>query len=130
MFFHFDRYDLGRVGVYKFDRKFAIGLGEVVAVVGQIRQVVSGVVTSAGEGRFTVHLAEGPTQFASRDAALDALQAALSDQARDRAQRAGAEHLTLTHTRDIREVEIEGRSMFVEAEVTVTATGRPRIAHG
>jgi len=100
------------------------------AVVGQIRQVVSGVVTSAGEGRFTVHLAEGPTQFASRDAALDALQDALSDQARDRAQRAGAEHLTLTHSRDIREVEIEGRAMFVEAEVTVTATGRPRIAHG
>lgn len=100
------------------------------AVVGQVRQVVSGVVTSAGEGRYTVHLPEGPTLFADRDAALDALQAALSDQARDRAKRAGAEDLTLTHTRDIREVEIEGRSMFVEAEVTVTATGRPRIAHG
>jgi len=28
MFFNFDRYDLGRVGVYKFDRKFALGLGE------------------------------------------------------------------------------------------------------
>jgi N-methylhydantoinase A/oxoprolinase/acetone carboxylase beta subunit len=100
------------------------------AVVGQVRQVVSGVVTSAGEGRFTVHLAEGPTVFASRDVALDALQSALSDQASDRARRAGAEHLTLTHSRDIREVEIEGRSMFVEAQITVTATGRPRIAHG
>lgn len=100
------------------------------AVVGQIRQVVSGVVTSAGEGRYTVHLPEGPTLFGDRDAALDALQAALSDQASDRARRAGAEDLTLTHTRDIREVEIEGRSMFVEAELTVTATGRPRIAHG
>jgi len=100
------------------------------AVVGQIRQVVSGVVTSAGEGRFTVHLPQGPTPFGSRDAALEALQAALSHQARDRAERAGAEHLTLTVSRDIREVEIEGRKMFVEAEVTVTATGRPRIAHG
>lgn len=100
------------------------------AVVGQVRQVVSGVVTSAGEGRFTVHLAEGPTVFASRDVALDALQSALSDQASDRARRAGAEHLTLTQSRDIREVEIEGRSMFVEAQITVTATGRPRIAHG
>jgi DNA-directed RNA polymerase subunit beta len=27
MFFNFDRYDLGRVGVYKFDTKFALGLG-------------------------------------------------------------------------------------------------------
>jgi N-methylhydantoinase A/oxoprolinase/acetone carboxylase beta subunit len=99
------------------------------AVVGQIRQVVSGVVTSAGEGQYTVHLPEGPTLFGNRDTALDALQAALSDQASDRARRAGAEDLTLTYARDIREVEIEGRSMFVEAEITVTATGRPRIAH-
>ena len=28
MFFNFDRYDLGRVGVYKFDTKFDLGLGE------------------------------------------------------------------------------------------------------
>ncbi len=28
MFFNFDRYDLGRVGVYKFDTKFNLGLGE------------------------------------------------------------------------------------------------------
>jgi len=28
MFFNFDRYDLGHVGVYKFDRKFGLGLGE------------------------------------------------------------------------------------------------------
>jgi DNA-directed RNA polymerase subunit beta len=28
MFFNFDRYDLGRVGVYKFDTKFNLGLSE------------------------------------------------------------------------------------------------------
>jgi hypothetical protein len=31
--------------------------------------------------------------------------------------------------RDVREVEIEGRTMFIEAKVTATASGRPRVAH-
>lgn len=100
------------------------------AVVGQVRQVASGVVTGAGEGRFAVHLAQGPEIFTERDAALSALEEALTIEVRERAERAGAGELTLRAARTIREVDIEGRPMFVEAEITVTATGRPRVAHG
>jgi hypothetical protein len=31
--------------------------------------------------------------------------------------------------RDVRQAEVEGRPMFIEATVTVTASGRPRVAH-
>ncbi len=100
------------------------------AVVGQISQRATGLVTSPGEGRFTIHLPEGLTSYTDRDSALKALEAALTAEATTRARAAGAEDLRLTATRDIREAEVEGRSMFIEATVTVTASGRPRVAHG
>jgi hypothetical protein len=45
------------------------------------------------------------------------------------AQAAGAADLRVTATRDIREAQVEGNPMFIEATVTVTASGRPRVAH-
>jgi N-methylhydantoinase A/oxoprolinase/acetone carboxylase beta subunit len=99
------------------------------AVVGQISQRATGLVTSPGEGRFTIHLPDGLTSYNDRDSALDALEAALTAEATTRARAAGAEDLRLTASRDIREAEVEGRSMFIEATVTVTASGRPRVAH-
>ena len=99
------------------------------AVVGQISQRATGLVSSPGEGRFTIHLPDGLTSYTDRDTALDALEAALTADASARARAAGAEDLRLTATRDIREAEVEGRSMFIEATVTVTASGRPRVAH-
>ena len=100
------------------------------AVVGQISQRATGLVTSPGEGRYTIHLPEGLTSFADRDTALAALEAALTAEATARARAAGAEDLHVTATRDIREAEVEGRAMFIEATVSVTASGRPRVAHG
>lgn len=99
------------------------------AVVGQVAQRVSGHVSSPAVGRFVAHLPLGPRAFPDRDAALDALEAALRDEAAARAQAAGAESPRLTAAREIREAEVEGTAMFIEAVVTVTATGRPRIAH-
>jgi hypothetical protein len=99
------------------------------AVVGQVSQRATGLVTSPGEGRFTVHLAEGLQLFKDRDAALDALEAHLVAEASDRARSAGAEELRVTVSRDIREAEVEGRAMFIEATVSATASGRPRVAH-
>ncbi|OYU19553.1 MAG: hydantoinase [Rhodobacteraceae bacterium PARR1] len=99
------------------------------AVVGQISQRATGLVTSPGEGRFTIHLPDGLTSYNDRDSALTALEAALTTEATTRARAAGAEDLRLSATRDIREAEVEGRSMFIEATVTVTASGRPRVAH-
>jgi hypothetical protein len=100
------------------------------AVAGQVSQRAQGIVSSPGEGRFTAHLAGGLESFGTRDAALAAMEAALVVEASDRARRAGAVDLRVTVTRDIREAEVEGRQMFIEATVTATATGRPRVAHG
>ncbi len=100
------------------------------AVVGQVSQRATGTVTSPAEGRFVVHLGDGVQSFADRDAALAALEAALVTEASARARAAGAEDLHVTVARDIREAEVEGRTMFIEARLSATASGRPRVAHG
>lgn len=100
------------------------------AVVGQVSMTSTGIVTSPGPGLYAVHLPGGPKSFVDRDAALSALEEALSDEARTRAAAAGVEELRLSVERDISEVEIEGQTMFIEAKIKVTAQGRPRIAVG
>jgi N-methylhydantoinase A/oxoprolinase/acetone carboxylase beta subunit len=98
------------------------------AVVGQISERMSGTVTSPAEGRFTVH-GPGPLRaYGDREEALSALERAVSEAVTVRAKASGAEEVRLSVTRDVREAEVEGKSMFVEAKVTVTASGRPRVA--
>ncbi len=99
------------------------------AVVGQVSQRVSGEITSPGEGRFAAHLPGGVEIFNTLDLALAAMESALTAEARARGKRAGAVDLHLTARRDVKEANIEGRTMFIEASVTVTASGRPRVAH-
>jgi N-methylhydantoinase A/oxoprolinase/acetone carboxylase beta subunit len=99
------------------------------AVVGQVSQRVQAIVTSPAEGRFTAHLPDGLQQFSDRNTALAALEAALIAEATARARAAGAEDLRVTTSRDVREADIEGRTMFIEATITATASGRPRVAH-
>jgi N-methylhydantoinase A/oxoprolinase/acetone carboxylase beta subunit len=99
------------------------------AVVGQISQRAVGVVSSAGEGQFTAHMPYGPERFASKETAMAAMHAALLADATARARLAGADELLITNTQDLREAEVEGQAMFIEATLTVTASGRPRIAH-
>ncbi len=100
------------------------------AVVGQVSQSASGIVTSPAEGRYTAHLAGGLEHFASPEAALARLAAVLEAEALSRAVAAGAETATVTLREERRDAEIEGRRMFIEARLTATATGRPRIARG
>jgi len=99
------------------------------AVAGQVSQRATGTVSSPAEGRYVVHLAEGLESFSSSEAALAALEAALVADASSRAREAGAVDLRVTVEREVNEVEIEGRTMFIEARVTATASGRPRVAH-
>ncbi|OYX25000.1 MAG: hydantoinase [Rhodobacterales bacterium 32-66-7] len=99
------------------------------AVAGQVSQRVTGLVSSPSEGRYVAHLAAGLQSFTTSGAALAALEAALLAEASDLARRAGAVDLRLTTDRAVKEVEIEGRMMFIEARVTATASGRPRVAH-
>lgn len=99
------------------------------AVVGQVQMHATGTVTSAGEGAFAVHLPDGPQTFAKRDAAMDALEQALRAQAEAQAQASGVEEIRFSVSRDVTEIDVEGRPMFIEATIRVEASGRPRIAH-
>ncbi len=100
------------------------------AVVGQVSQRVTGLVSSPAEGRFAAHFPHGIETYAGRNQALDAMQDFVIRTATLRAQEAGAEDCHVATTRDIREAEVEGRVMFIEATLTATASGRPRVAHG
>lgn len=98
------------------------------AVAGQVSQRVTGLVSSPAEGRFVAHLASGLESHSTAEAALQAVEAAMVAEASDRARQAGAVDLRVTVDRAVKEVEIEGRQMFIEARVTATASGRPRVA--
>jgi hypothetical protein len=98
------------------------------AVVGRVTMRETGTVTSPSEGKYRVHLPAGPQDFADVDAALDYLETDLRARAKIAAETAGAVDLQITVSRDVRSAGIEGREVFVEAELTVEASGRPRIA--
>ena len=100
------------------------------AVVGQVSMRVSAQVTSQGEGRYRVHFETGPEDFASEEDALSNLEARLKDEALSGAKDAGAEGIRVRFDRDVKTAEVEGRKVFVEAEITAIASGRPRIALG
>ncbi|WP_420861204.1 hydantoinase/oxoprolinase N-terminal domain-containing protein [Algirhabdus cladophorae] len=98
------------------------------AVVGQVTMRKSGTVTSPSDGKFRVHLSEGPQDFGSKDPALKFLEERLTQEATLAAQAAGAEDLQLSVERDVRKAKAEAREVFVEATITVSARGRPRVA--
>jgi N-methylhydantoinase A/oxoprolinase/acetone carboxylase beta subunit len=100
------------------------------AVVGRVIMRQSGTVTSPGEGKFRVHLDAGPEDFGEPESALALLEAVLTRAARDRAKAAGAAEIEVQVSRNIRTAGVEGREVFVEADVTVEASGRPRVAVG
>jgi N-methylhydantoinase A/oxoprolinase/acetone carboxylase beta subunit len=98
------------------------------AVVGRVTMRRSGTVTSPSEGRFRVHLVQGPRDFEAAEPALELLETVLRDDAQAEARNAGAEDVQLRVSHDIRTAGVEGRTVFVEATVTVEASGRPRVA--
>lgn len=100
------------------------------AVVGRVTMRHSGSVTAPAEGLFRVHLETGPEDFAQVEDALTRLEEVLTAQARAAAQAAGAQDIQLRVDRDIRTAMAEAREVFIEATLTVEASGRPRIAEG
>ena len=98
------------------------------AVVGRVRLSLTGTVSTPNEGVFRAHLPSGPQDFTDQDVAETALAEALSTRLRQDAQAAGADGIDLTAETNRRMAEIEGQPTLVEAEITVTATGRPRLA--
>ncbi|MBY6135688.1 hydantoinase/oxoprolinase family protein [Nocardioides marinus] len=100
------------------------------AVVGRVSMRRTGTVTAPAEGKFRVHLESGPQDFMERDAALAALENALSEEARGAAEAAGADDIQVHVARDVKTAQLEAREVFVEATLTVEASGRPRVARG
>ena len=98
------------------------------AVVGRVTIRRSGTVTCPAEGRYRVHLETGPEDFAQAEQALGRLEEVLDSEARREAAAAGAQDLRVRVERDLRTAPAEGREVFIEASVTVSASGRPRIA--
>ena len=100
------------------------------AVVGRVTIRQSGEISAPTEGRFRVHLEEGPEDFPELEQALTRLESYLSVLAQTEAEAAGAEEIRLTIQRDLKTAETEGREVFIQGYVTVEASGRPRIAEG
>lgn len=100
------------------------------AVVGQVSIHVEGLVSAAGAGQFVSHTREKPTRFIDRDEAIRATQEILLSEAAMQARAAGIGDMS-GHTQiEIKEVEVDGSPMFIEARIRATMKGRPRIAEG
>lgn len=98
------------------------------AVVGRVTIRKSGTVTVPAEGRYRVHLETGPLDFADPQEAMASLEAALEAEARADAERAGAADINMRSERELKTAQAEAREVFLEATITVEASGRPRIA--
>ena len=85
---------------------------------------------SPGEGKFRVHLVDGPMDFSRSEEAMTHLEGILRRDAIAAADAAGAQDVHVSVNRDVRTAGVEARDVFVEAQVIVEATGRPRVAHG
>lgn len=100
------------------------------AVVGRVTQRRTGIVTSPGEGRYRVHLADGPREVTDEEEALGSLEAALREQVAAEVRAAGVAEMHITVDRHISRATVDAREVFVEAALTVEASGRPRVARG
>ncbi|MBO9431147.1 hydantoinase/oxoprolinase family protein [Sulfitobacter sp. R18_1] len=110
--------------------KYAHVANAIGAVVGRVIMRESATITVPQEGVFRLHLANGPLDFPTAERALTQAERALTEAARARARAAGAAEIECHVTRDIRLADVEGREVFVEAALTVEASGRPRVAVG
>lgn len=108
--------------------KYAEVANAIGAVVGRITMRREGSVTSPAEGRYRVHAEAGPEDFNSSEAAMAHLETLLRRQAEADAQASGAGELQINSHRSIKRSPVEGREVFIEATITVEASGRPRVA--
>ncbi len=99
------------------------------AVVGRVTMREAGTITSPSEGVYRVHLTEGPEDFGDEATAFSRLEDVLQTRAMAAAEAAGAEDIQVDVTRDVRTAGVESREVFVEAEIRVEASGRPRVAN-
>ena len=100
--------------------------GAVGAAAGSVRQRVMITVTQPNEGRFRIHLPDGPQDVKSQDEALMLATQAAEDMARKRAENAGAKSVEITTSSQIKEVDLgDGKTLFMEGLIQTQAVGLP-----
>ncbi len=115
---------LGAEPVIPGDADVANAIG---AVVGHIRVVVVVTVTSPEDGMYIVAGAGETVTMVGEARALDAARNRAAAAARDKAGQEGAGDILISLEEDIAAPEVEGARKLVEARITATATGRPRM---
>ena len=118
---------LGAQSVIPGDADVANAVG---AVVGQIRASVTVVVTTPEEGRFIISGAGERLSVLGEPEALQAARERAMTAAIAQAKADGADDAAVSVSEELDAPDIEGSRKFVEARITATATGRPRIAVG
>ncbi len=100
--------------------------GAVGAAIGSVRQRVMISISQPSEGKFRVHIPDGPVDFAELDKALDKARDTARRLATTRAENAGARHIDVTLSEEIKEVYLSAnKTLFIEAFIYATAEGRP-----
>ena len=100
--------------------------GAVGAAAGSVRQRVMITITQPAEGRFRVHLPDGPKDLKDKEEALELGRERAQTIARARAAQAGAISVELSLSEDINEVQLtENKTLFIEAVIQAQATGIP-----
>ena len=101
--------------------------GAVGAAAGSIRQRASITVTMPSDGIYRVHLLSGPMDFNTMDAALNHAEECAKEEARQKAEAAGAKGIALSGDRKVKIVQLSpDKSLFIEATISGLATGTQR----
>jgi N-methylhydantoinase A/oxoprolinase/acetone carboxylase beta subunit len=98
------------------------------AVVGQVRVSAQATVSQPKEGLFRVSSPEGVRDFRSEAEAMALADSTVREAVSAMAAEAGTDQPEIAVEHDVRTATVESQRTFVEATVTATATGRPRIA--
>jgi N-methylhydantoinase A/oxoprolinase/acetone carboxylase beta subunit len=100
----------------------------VGAVVGHVRVNAILTVTEPEDGRFRINGLEKPEIHPSAEQAIAAAIVYAQNSVSEKAALAGAADPEITVHRDDRIVEADGLTVFIEAVITATAIGRPKLA--
>jgi len=98
------------------------------AVVGQIRQQQEIVITPSSGKQVKVHYPHGAKDVMELEEAASEASAWASDEAKLKAESAGAEAINVTVERHDNIVNTQGQDVFFESRIVATAIGRPALA--
>jgi N-methylhydantoinase A/oxoprolinase/acetone carboxylase beta subunit len=97
----------------------------VGAVMGLVRTEVSLLISQPQEGCFRVHHPEKPSDFSDLEQAFVFTEETAKRLATQKAKQAGAKDIELKLEKRIKRPQLDNESMFLEAQIVVTAFGRP-----